>query len=66
MVDEFHRLFGEWLSYIATQLGKVKYCQDTFAYYRVHKSSTMRLINRSYVKEIKIIRILVGLRLCSL
>ena len=51
--DESYRLFGEWLSYIKlAQLGNVKYCQDTFAYYRVHKSSTMRLINRSYVKEI--------------
>jgi glycosyltransferase involved in cell wall biosynthesis len=45
--EEKYKLYGEWLSYIKfLQISEIKFCQTSHAYYRVHKKSTMRLINK--------------------
>ncbi|MBE0471698.1 MAG: glycosyltransferase family 2 protein [Methyloprofundus sp.] len=45
--DEKYKLYGEWLSYIKfLQISEIKFCQTSHAYYRVHKKSTMKMINK--------------------
>lgn len=50
---EEYRLYGEWLAYIKfIGLSGIVYNKNAFALYRVHKKSTMRMINKDQKKSI--------------
>ncbi|MBD3843344.1 MAG: glycosyltransferase [Campylobacterales bacterium] len=52
--DESYKLYGEWLSYIKfSSVSKIKFCETSHAYYRVHNKSTMKMINNTQKIDIQ-------------
>jgi len=53
--DESFKLYGEWLCHVKlASKWKIRFCDKTHGYYRVHSGSTMRMINQKQENEIKL------------